>query len=259
MNAPQSMLLSKSRAGGMPAGLPRAAALPGLGLMMGSALVVVVRRMNGALETPLGPTSLLAVGLAAALGGAAIRRGWLSYDRAAGFDRTVMALTTLAVALGGAGVCLPGTPLWVAALFFAILAIAEILAWRQFVRPARVVNQPRPPIPISAHESSEKFPEGVSQQLVRGVGADGSDEFSGWLRTNFASGQRTASVHVAFCPPFACAPELEVEQIDGPEVRIKTAQLMPYGARLDLKLSAASEGPAGVVLQFSARAAQDHP
>jgi hypothetical protein len=45
-----------------------------------------------------------------------------------------------------------------------------------------------------------------------------------------------------------------VEQLEGPEARIKTAQLMPYGARLDLKLAATAEGPCSVLLQFSARA-----
>ena len=81
----------------------------------------------------------------------------------------------------------------------------------------------------------------------------GPNELSGWLRMPFAAGQRTGSMHVAFCPPFAATPELAVEQIDGPEVRIKTAQLLPYGARLDLKLAAAAEEPTAVLLQFSAR------
>ena len=90
--------------------------------------------------------------------------------------------------------------------------------------------------------------------MTRIKAADGTEELSGWLRMPFAAGQRTGSVHVAFCPPLPAAPELSVEQIDGPEARVKTAQLLPYGARLDLKLVAASEEPASVLLQFSARA-----
>ena len=107
----------------------------------------------------------------------------------------------------------------------------------------QVGNLPRQEVP----------PEGVVQQLTRSRAADGTEEISGWLRTSFAAGQRTASVHVAFCPPLAAVPELAVEQIDGPEARIKTAQVLPYGARVDLKLAAASEEPASVLLQFSAR------
>ena len=71
----------------------------------------------------------------------------------------------------------------------------------------------------------------------------------------FAPGQRTASLHVAFCPPFARTPEVSAQQLDGPAVRIKTGQLLPYGVRLDLKLSAAAEMPSGVLLRFSARSA----
>ena len=70
-------------------------------------------------------------------------------------------------------------------------------------------------------------PEGVVQQLTRSRAANGTEEISGWLRTSFAAGQRTASVHVAFCPPLGATPELSVEQIDGPEARIKTAQVLP--------------------------------
>jgi hypothetical protein len=58
---------------------------------------------------------------------------------------------------------------------------------------------------------------------------------------------------VAFCPPFKSTPRLEVQQREGPAARVKTAQLLPYGARLDLKLAAAAEQPLTVVLQFIAR------
>jgi hypothetical protein len=95
--------------------------------------------------------------------------------------------------------------------------------------------------------------EEITQQLTRSTAADGTEEIAGWLRVAFAAGQRTASVHLAFCPPFARMPELSVEQIDGPTARIKTAQVLPYGARLDLKLQAAGEMPEDVMLQFSAR------
>ena len=95
----------------------------------------------------------------------------------------------------------------------------------------------------------------VLQQLTRRHAADGSEDLSGWLRMPFAPGQRTASLHVAFCPPFARTPEVSAQQLDGPAVRIKTGQLLPYGVRLDLKLSAAAEMPSGVLLRFSARSA----
>jgi len=95
--------------------------------------------------------------------------------------------------------------------------------------------------------------EDVLQQLVRSRTADGNERLTGWLRIPFAAGQRTVSEHVAFCPPFDKTPQVTVEQLDGPAVRVKTAQLLPHGARLDLKLAAVAEEPDVVILQFSAR------
>ena len=101
--------------------------------------------------------------------------------------------------------------------------------------------------------SDELPPDDVVQHLVRSRAKDGSDTLSGFARIAFAPGQRTGSIHVAFCPPFARTPELSLEQRDGPDARIKTAQLLPYGVRLDLKLAAEAEQRLSVLLQFVAR------
>jgi hypothetical protein len=116
------------------------------------------------------------------------------------------------------------------------------------------ILQKRPSTILSEENIAEAdLPLEVTQQLTRSTTAEGADEFAGWVRAPFAAGQRTSSVHLAFCPQFARTPELVVEQIDGPEARIKTAQVLPYGARLDLKLQTPAETPETVVLQFSAR------
>ena len=66
------------------------------------------------------------------------------------------------------------------------------------------------------------------------------------------AGQRSASVHVAFCPPFARTPNATVEQIEGSRARVKTVQLLPYGARFDLKLAVPSQLAETLLLEFSA-------
>jgi hypothetical protein len=81
---------------------------------------------------------------------------------------------------------------------------------------------------------------------------DGSDVLSGWMRVSMALGQRNASVHLSFCPQFSRAPRVTVKQLEGPRARIKTVQVLPHGARFDLKLAAPSEGPETVLLRFSA-------
>ena len=95
--------------------------------------------------------------------------------------------------------------------------------------------------------------KGVTQQLTRSTTAQGGDMLCGALRLDLAAGQRTGNLHVAFCPPFAGTPEITAVQVDGPEARIKIAQLLPYGVRMDVKLIVPSEEPVGVLVRFSAR------
>jgi hypothetical protein len=249
----------------------RCMAIGALGLLSGAALMVVGRRLAGALERPLDTIALLTAGLLVAIAAAAIRVGWIMLPAARSSSRWLggmMVLTSLAVAALGAGLCVSGTPLATAAILWVLLATEEGGAWVWHLRHRFGRTPPKGQRIVrldAAHATASRAgrvgaaalmpPEEVTQQLTRRRAADGVEELSGWLRMPFAAGQRSGSVHVAFCPPFAATPALEVEQIDGPEARIKTAQLLPYGARLDLKLAAAAEQPTAVLLQFSARTA----
>ncbi len=115
--------------------------------------------------------------------------------------------------------------------------------------PAAVHAPSAPPgMPEAAAEGE------VIEQLTRCRLADGREQIAGWLAVRFAPGQRTDCLHVAFCPPFARSPELQITQLDGPCVRIKTGQLQPYGVRLDLKLAEPASAAERVVLSFAARA-----
>ena len=81
----------------------------------------------------------------------------------------------------------------------------------------------------------------ILQQLTLRTTTEGGQELSGWLRMPLAAGQRTGSLHVAFCPSFNQAPQVQAEAVSGPDCRLKAAQVLPYGARLDVKL----DEPAG--------------
>jgi len=253
-----------------------------LALLCTTALILVVRRLAGALANPLEPATLLAVAAVVAAAAAAIRLSWLAPTPGSprsGIDRAMMILTSLAVAALGTGLCLPGTSAVGMFLLWTLLGAEESWAWGWRVRE----GFPSPPSPErpavttdSAHVGTSRsnrggipsravptlgaeeimLSKGVTQQLTRSQTADGAEELSGWLRIAFVAGQRTGSLHVAFCPAFPATPELVVEQLDGPEARMKTAQLMSYGARLDLKLAAAAEEPTSVLVQFSARTAR---
>ena len=91
-------------------------------------------------------------------------------------------------------------------------------------------------IPAEGDEPAEQA-AGVVQQLTLRTTAEGQ-ELSGWLRMKLAAGQRTGTLHVAFCPPFDCPPVVEAEAVYGPECRIKVAEAMRYGVRLEVKLNA---------------------
>jgi hypothetical protein len=245
------------------------------GLLLTAALLVAWRRLAGALVSPLEPPVLLAVAalLAATTGG--VRLVWRRCSPDSRLRRGAAPLGLLlsaAVLALGASLSLPGSDARALLAFWTLLVAEECWAWwptvwRQRHRAAPTGATPRPvrldlpetsaPHAIPPESTADAPAAEILQQLTRSRAANGADQLAGWLRTRFSAGQRTGSIHVAFCPPFAKTPELAVVQHEGPEARIKTAQLLPYGARLDLKLAAAAEQPASVLLHFSARSADN--
>jgi len=191
------------------------------------------------------------------------------------FETCQAALLSASVLATGAALSLRGTPPAGLVVLWGLLIAEEASAWwprrlpglaamprwrRPRSRPVRV-DAPQAAAPHSTAHSNDRPmvagtppDETVTQQLTRSQAANGTESLSGWLRIPLASGQRTANVHVAFCPPFPHTPRARVKQLDGPEARVKTVQLLPYGVRFDLKLREPSESVAAVLLQFSANA-----
>jgi hypothetical protein len=273
--------LAKQRLGGL--AIVAAAALFAL------AMLLLWRRIAGAIHEPLPTSGIVAAGII--LGFIAGAAHWIGRISPAKNNAALLSDIALSLALfaAAATLSLPGTSTVGLIAFWSILLLEEGWAWlrrtgfqpvvtdqtvlhnRDVEAPAEPsrtgfqpvatdykivpqIHEPRPSeiVKLGLETVETLPPEEVTQQLTRSTAADGTEELAGWLRISFAAGQRTGSVHVAFCPPFARTPELSVEQIDGPEARLKTTQALPYGARLDLKLHSASESPASVVLQFAA-------
>jgi hypothetical protein len=270
--------------------LARWSALVLLGLIGGATALIAARRVAGALQTPLPPALLTTVGVSLVAAAATFRLLWEAHVvRPVRLGRPATPLVATGVVLVfAAALSLPGTA-WPGLIgLWLLVAGEECWAWGRLARrrrrrpvaprttpgdrPAPIAEPASPgagsPAPglsgaASAPASAESAagslgppPEAdVVQQFTRSRAADGSEAIAGWLRVPLAAGQRTTSAHVAFCPPFPKTPYLEVEQLDGPEVRVKTGQLLAHGVRFDLKLSQAWEEPVGVLLQFSARSA----
>ncbi len=97
--------------------------------------------------------------------------------------------------------------------------------------------------------------EQLVQQLTRTTTAAGADVLRATLYASFPPGSRTASVHVAFCPPFASLPHAEFHQASGPAARIKLAQLLAHGARFDVKLSSPAAESQTVCIELTTESA----
>jgi hypothetical protein len=250
-----------------------------LGLLSLSAATLAWRRVVGALTSPLSPSMLLTVGLMVAVTVSCARllqrrvfaRG--SNGRCETQSRQIRWLVALlplvsAVAIG-ISLSLSGTAPTALSTFWALIAVEECWAWRAVIM--RLIQRRRDRAQEESGGANTAAatvvrtvqcalnagipPSTMLQHITRSRAADGSEELAGWVRVPFAAGQRTGNAHLAFCPPFSTTPELLVEQVDGPRCRIKTVQLLPYGARLEVKCAAVAvaENPSGVLLRFAAR------
>lgn len=95
----------------------------------------------------------------------------------------------------------------------------------------------------------------LTQQVERGRLDDGSEFVNATLRGRFAPGDRGLNLHLGFCPPLDSIPEVEFEQLEGPEVQVQVGQCQIFGLRLDLRLArpVSESDSAEVVLAVSAK------
>ncbi len=93
----------------------------------------------------------------------------------------------------------------------------------------------------------------LTQQMTRSLQKDGSELIFAATQADFETGQRTQTVHLAFCPPLQQAPSMECNQLDGPPCRIKVAEVQIYGARFEVRLQDRCLEPVQVRFQVEAR------
>ncbi len=244
----------------------------GVVALMAVAMLLAVRRLAGGLAVPLPPPALIGTGLSIATAAAGLRFVPCGHRIASKRMRWLFLIApTVAVVVASAAISLPESStagvstMWCIVLAIEIASYAAVrLRWRrassQPVRPSRQRRKKEPEVRFDiAHAGGPPhiLAEGLAQQIERGV-TDESDEFChGLLRANFAASQRTETVHVSFCPPFMTVPEFHVEQVDGPDAKVKVAQVLPYGARVEVRLNRAPSESVQTVLEFSAIAHGD--
>lgn len=99
--------------------------------------------------------------------------------------------------------------------------------------------------------TDERSDEATTQWMTRQALAEGGDQIEGAIRIAFAVGQRAASVHIPFSPPFAAVPQVECELDGGEPARWKVSVVYAYGMRVELKRESSDES-AEIELSYSA-------
>jgi hypothetical protein len=97
----------------------------------------------------------------------------------------------------------------------------------------------------------------VSHWLARfRRGDDGADCIQGRVVIVLPTGERTAHGHVAFCPPFAAVPDVDLlAQDEAAEVEVTAVEILPWGTRIECRLEQAADEPVVVVVSFTATVA----
>lgn len=101
---------------------------------------------------------------------------------------------------------------------------------------------------------TEPPPAGFRQRLERLETPAGEDCLRGQVLVAVPAGSRTGHAHVGFCPPFAGLPRVEVSTAcDFVEAELVAAEVLPWGVRIECRLSEPAEEPLAISADFHAR------
>lgn len=251
---------------------PLVAHLPGIaaavigGAAAASGFVLAARRLAGGFAGGEPAT----VWLAAAAGIALVAAADLAVRQGAGAAASIAARCGLAV--GMAAVALPPRGGWLSlaavALSLAVVAwrpqdrrVAERARGRSSTDPGPMVDGrfvPRGDRPrrrsrrgLPRHDQEpaippryESVPGRLLQRLERFESPTGIDCLRGRLNLSIPAGVRTTHAHVGFCPAFGQTPLVDVmTEYDGVDAVVTAAEVLPWGVRVECRLSEPAEEP----------------
>lgn len=97
-------------------------------------------------------------------------------------------------------------------------------------------------------------PGRLQQRLERYESAEGADCVAGHVRLSIPAGSRTTHAHIGFCPAFAATPTVEVStEYDGVEAVVTAAEVLPWGVRIECRLSEPAEEPLEIPVDLFAK------
>lgn len=109
------------------------------------------------------------------------------------------------------------------------------------------------PIASETPPGADELP-GLRQRFARFATASGEDRVVGQVLVELAPGSRAGHAHIGFCPPFAALPTVEVTtDYDGVEAVVSAAEVLPWGLRVECRLSEPAEDPVAIPVEFVAR------
>jgi len=259
----------------LPALVGAAAAAAAIAVSAG-ATTLFVRRLAGGFQTLPGPATswlVTAAGIAVIAAADAVIR-WGAVSRWTGvLPRAGLVLGLFTLVAGGDRGAAGGASLAAVALA-AIVAVLPPPRARSRSRPLawprpRPETAPRPPLPLSRSGSggpwAEELPApaahviapeafapllndawvaGLRQRLERFETAAGEDRLVGRVIVSLSAGSRSGHAHLGFCPPFAALPAVAATtDYDGVEAIVTAAEVVPWGVRVECRLSEPAEEP----------------
>jgi hypothetical protein len=96
--------------------------------------------------------------------------------------------------------------------------------------------------------------ESADLRLERRTTSQGIEEIEGTAEARFGAGQKHCTLHIAFCPPFAERPTVELAAGTGLDAQVKAAAVYPYGVRIDVRRSGDAREAGVCRVEFRARA-----
>lgn len=238
----------------------------GLAALATVVLLLLIRRLAGALVQPLGGFAVVGVAGLGLLLVVSWRLGW----QARGKQETSLALA--ATALPGVALfvllcvlSLPGTASWALMLSWLAFLTGEAAWWWTAYSSRRhpLARRSVPPNVVTdttAEEGVENgegpLPQDVFQQITRFREGE-LERITIMLRISFATDQRVAVAHVAFCPPLGGIPELAAEPTDGPSATVTITNPQTFGARLEVRLDEPADEACSVVVEVAGQSRAD--
>jgi hypothetical protein len=232
-------------------------------------MFLVVRRLAGGLAAPLPPLILICAGLIAATAAWAVHV--LSQSgRPRDIETSVNfapQLATLALPIFAIAISLPGSSSPGLIVLWLTTASAEVGLWRLRKKfdtrtavkigglASRSTLTETDAIQLDSNSSLSVLDQedvNATQRLIYRRSVEGAVSVDGWLRADFVYEQRTAVVHVAFCPAFNTTPNVETEIVDGSPCEIRPTLVLPWGVRWEIKLDSPAAQPASATFEFVA-------